>query len=114
MNRHIDTEKLLRSIPAGSVFVNAGRGATVGDETLVRVAHEGQLQIALNVYEREPLPAQSPLRGLPNVILSPHLGGPTVDRRRDAGQFAVGNLERYLQGVPLAAESTLDIYDQAS
>jgi phosphoglycerate dehydrogenase-like enzyme len=113
-NYHIVDEKLLRRIPRDGVFVNIGRGAVVDENALARVAAEGDLQIALDVFETEPLPAESPLRGLPNVTLLPHLGGPTKDRRRDSGEFALDNLERYLAGEPLESEITLDVYDRST
>jgi phosphoglycerate dehydrogenase-like enzyme len=113
-NHHIITEKLLRSIPPGGVFVNVGRGSVVDEQALIRVAREGKLQVALDVYETEPLPGDSPLRGLPNVTLLPHLGGPTHDRRRDSGALALKNLRAYLRGEPLDSVVTLDIYDRAT
>jgi len=113
-NYHIVKEKHLRLIPAGGVFVNVGRGCVVDEEGLIRVAREGRLQIALDVFEREPLPADSPLRGLPNVTLLPHLGGPTVDRRRDAGALALKNLRAFVRGEPLDGAITLEVYDRSS
>jgi len=113
-NHHLITEKLLRSIPEGGVFVNVGRGSVVDEEALVRVAQDGRLQIALDVFEREPLPVDSPLRGLPNVTLLPHLGGPTRDRRRDSGALALKNLRAYLGGEPLQSVVNLDVYDRAT
>lgn len=113
-NYHVVTEKLLRSIPEGGVFVNVGRGSVVDEEGLLRVARDGTLQIALDVYEREPLPPDSPFRGLTNVTLSPHLGGPTSDRRRDAGALALKNLHAFLRGEPLEAVVSLEVYDRSS
>jgi phosphoglycerate dehydrogenase-like enzyme len=113
-NYHVVTENHLRMIPEGGMFVNVGRGCVVDLDGLLRVAREGRLQIALDVYEQEPLPADSPLRGLPNVTLLPHLGGPTRDRRRDAGALAVKNLHAFLSGEPLDAVVTLDVYDRSS
>jgi len=113
-NHHIVTEKLLRSIPEGGAFVNVGRGSVVDEAALVRVAREGNLQIALDVFEQEPLPVESPLRGLSNVTLLPHLGGPTRDRRRDSGALALKNLRAYLRGEPLESIVTLDVYDRAT
>jgi phosphoglycerate dehydrogenase-like enzyme len=113
-NYHLVTERHLRLIPAGGVFVNVGRGCVVDTEGLIRVAREGRLQIALDVFEPEPLPSDSPLRGLPNVTLLPHLGGPTQDRRRDAGALALKNLRAFLRGEPLEAVVTLDVYDRSS
>ena len=113
-NYHIVTEKHLRMIPEGGVFVNVGRGAVVDTDGLHRVAQEGRLQIALDVFEQEPLPVDSPLRGLPNVTLLPHLGGPTRDRRRDAGALALKNLRAFLNGEPLEAVVTLGVYDRTT
>lgn len=113
-NHHIVGEKHLRMIPQGGVFVNIGRGCVVDETALVRVAREGQLQIALDVYEQEPLPEDSPLRGLRNVTLLPHLGGPTRDRRRDAGALALENIRAFLKGEPQQAVVNLDSYDRST
>jgi len=113
-NHHIVTESHLRMIPKGGIFVNVGRGCVVDPDGLLRVAREGHLQIALDVFEQEPLPTDSPLRGLPNVTLLPHLGGPTRDRRRDAGALAVKNLRAFLRGEPLDSVVTLEVYDRSS
>jgi phosphoglycerate dehydrogenase-like enzyme len=113
-NYHLVKEHHLRLIPEGGVFVNVGRGCVVDEDGLLRVAQEGRLQIALDVFEREPLPADSPLRGLPNVTLLPHLGGPTRDRRRDSGVLALKNLRAFLRGEPLDAVVTLEVYDRSS
>lgn len=106
----IITEALLRRIRPGGVFVNLGRGAVVDEAALIAVAREGQVCFGLDVYETEPLPADHPLRGLPNVMLTPHIGGPTTDRRRDAGAFAVKNLRAYAAGEPLEALVTPEIF----
>jgi phosphoglycerate dehydrogenase-like enzyme len=113
-NHHMVTEKHLRSMPEGAVFVNVGRGCVVDEQALIRVAREGRLQIALDVFENEPLPAGSPLRGLPNVTLLPHLGGPTRDRRRDCGALALRNLGTFLRGEPLNGAISLEVYDRST
>jgi phosphoglycerate dehydrogenase-like enzyme len=113
-NRHLVNEALLRRLPDGASFVNVGRGMVVDEAALARVAAEGRLQVALDVYETEPLPADSPLRGLPNVTLLPHLGGPTRDRRAACGRLALANLRNYLAGQPLENLVTPDVYDRAT
>jgi len=113
-NYHVVTERHLRLIPDGGVFVNVGRGCVVDEAGLVRVAREGKLQIALDVYQTEPLPADSPLRGLTNVTLLPHLGGPTRDRRRDSGELALRNLRAFLRGEPQQAVVTEQVYDRST
>ena len=113
-SRHVITEELLRKLPPDAVFINSARGMLVDESALIRVASEGRIQVALDVYEREPLPLDSPLRHLSNVTLLPHVAGPTYDRRRDCGALAVTNVRRYLQGEPLDSEITLEVYDRST
>ncbi|MCM2275334.1 MAG: hydroxyacid dehydrogenase [Candidatus Didemnitutus sp.] len=108
------TEKHLRLIKPGGVFVNVGRGAVVDEAALLRVAQEGKIMVGLDVFTVEPLPADSGFRGLPNVTLTPHLAGPTTDRRRDAGEFALQNLRAYAEGRPLNARIDLRTYDTST
>jgi phosphoglycerate dehydrogenase-like enzyme len=104
-------EHHLRLLRPGGVFVNVGRADVVDEDALVRVAAEGRLQFGLDVFSVEPLPAAHPLRGLLNVSLMPHLAGPTTDRRRDAGAWALRNLRAYAEGGPLAGQITAGNYD---
>ena len=108
----IVNERILRCIRPGGVFVNIGRGAVVDEAALARVAAEGDIQVGLDVFDQEPLPVDSPLRGMPNVTLLPHIAGPTTDRRRDSGLLACQNLAHYFKNEPLEAEVTLEIYDR--
>ncbi len=108
------TERHLRLIRPGGVFVNVGRGQIVDEEALVRVAREGNIFFGLDVFTVEPLPPNHPLRGLTNVSLTPHIAGPTIDRRRDAGAFALRNLRAYAEGRPLEAVITPEIFDYSS
>lgn len=107
-------EKLLRSIPAGGAFVNVARGALVDEDALFRVAQEGRLQVGLDVYTVEPLPAEHPFRGCRNFVLLPHLGGPSTDRRRDAADHSLENLRRFQSGEPVLQPITLEIYDRST
>lgn len=110
----IVTERLLRLIPKGGVFVNVGRGAVVDEEALVRVAEEGRIAVGLDVFTTEPLPASSGFRKLPRVSLTPHVAGPTIDRYADAGALALKNLRAYLEGRPLEAVVTPETYDSST
>ena len=113
-NHHLVDEALLNLLPDQAVFVNVGRGMVVDEQALVRVSRAKGMQIALDVYETEPLPKDSPLRGLPNTTLLPHLGGPTPDRRRDCGKLAVENIKRYLNNESLMNLIDLETYDRAT
>lgn len=107
----IVTEKVLRLIRPGGVFVNVGRGAVVDEAALIRVAQERQIAVGLDVYTEEPLPANSSLRTLPYVSLTPHIAGPTIDCYPDAGAFALKNLRAYVENRPLEAVITPEVYD---
>lgn len=112
--RGLVTEKILRLIRPGGVFVNVGRGAVVDEAALVRVAREGKIYIGLDVFAEEPLPLDSGFRGLANVNLTPHIAGPTNDRFPDAGERALNNLRAYAADLPLDRPITPEIYDHSS
>jgi phosphoglycerate dehydrogenase-like enzyme len=98
------------AMPRGALFFNIGRGAVVDQEALVTSLESGRVAGAgLDVFADEPLPPSSPLWRLPNVIVSPHVGGnsPETDNRA-AHLFAI-NLEAYLSGRPL-----LNVVDRIS
>lgn len=108
------TAELLALLPADAVFVNIGRGRVVDDAALQREARAGRLRLALDVVADEPLDAASPYVASGRVVLSPHIGGPTVDRYRHCGQLALANLETFLRGETPAGAITLAAYDRAT
>jgi phosphoglycerate dehydrogenase-like enzyme len=108
------TERHFRLIRPGGVFVNVGRAAITDEAALLRVAKEGKIFVGLDVFVEEPLPADSGFRGLPNVSLSPHIAGPTLDRYPDASAFALRNLRAFAAGQPVEARITPEIYDRST
>jgi len=107
-------ERHLRLLPPGGVFVNVGRGPVVDEPGLVRVAQEGAIRIGLDVFATEPLAPDHPLRGLPNVFLTPHIAGPTANSCRDIGEYALANLRRFAAGQQLEALVTPETYDRST
>jgi phosphoglycerate dehydrogenase-like enzyme len=107
-------ERHLRMLPEGACFVNIGRGAVVDEDGLIRVAAEGKIQIGLDVYDHEPLSPESPLRGMRNVNLLPHIGGPTRERRERCGGLALRNLKRFIEGQRIPCLVDLEIYDRST
>lgn len=103
-NYHMIDERLLRMMQDEAVLVNTARGDIIDEEALIRVAREGKLRAILDVFEEEPLPANSGLRGMDNLILMPHCGGPTIDKRCDAARLVLDDILRLQQGVPLQNE----------
>lgn len=75
----LDTRRL-RLLPKGAVLVNAARGGLVDEGALVDALTDGTLAgAALDVYSKEPLPADHPLRRAPHVVLTPHLAASTAE-----------------------------------
>jgi len=105
---------ILARLPDGAVFVNVARGRIVDEAALLAEAVSGRIRVALDVYAHEPRFLASPFHGVPGVILSPHIGGPTLDRFPSCGELALENLGRYLRGEPLREEVTLEIYDRST
>ncbi len=62
---------------------------------------EGRIRAALDVYDREPLPKDHPLRGLPNTVLTPHLGYVTGPTMRGFYQASIENVLAFLDGRPI-------------
>lgn len=83
-------------------FVNVGRGATVDEPALITALRAGQLAgAALDVFETEPLPADSPLWDLPGVIISPHMCGDFQGWEEAAVALFLDNLARFAHGEDL-------------
>jgi phosphoglycerate dehydrogenase-like enzyme len=113
-NHHIVDAELLAAMPDGAVLINTARGGIVDTDALVAELRTGRIAASLDVFETEPLPADSPLRGLENCQLIPHMAGPTLDRRVDCGTLAVDNIARYLRGEPVLFPVSLHKYDTAT
>jgi phosphoglycerate dehydrogenase-like enzyme len=96
---HLIGARELDMLPAGAVLINIGRGAIVDETALIAALRSGHLGgAALDVFEEEPLPRESPLWEMPNVLVSPHSGS-TSDREngRITALFCE-NLRRYRSG----------------
>lgn len=95
--RGLVDERALAALPPHAWLVNVGRGAVIDEPALVRALEAGRLGGAvLDVFAHEPLPADSPLWGFDNVVVTPHVAGPDVPEAVTA--IFNENLARFLAG----------------
>jgi phosphoglycerate dehydrogenase-like enzyme len=95
----------------GAVFLNSARGRLVDTEALTAALQTGRFFAAIDVTEPEPLPADHPLRGLPNVLFTPHIAGPTEDELPNQTRAALNDMARVLRGEPPVYPISLQAYD---
>jgi len=102
--RLLDARALARMKPTARL-INIGRGELVDEPALVEALASHRLAgAALDVFENEPLPAQSPLWSMDNVIVTPHNAGQSQGSADRASDMFLDNLGRYLRGQPLLNE----------
>lgn len=110
--RHLIGAAQLGAMPDGAVFINVARSSIVDDSALVSEVCSGRISAGLDVFDQEPLPADSPYYGLPNVVLTPHVAGGTVEARARQGRVVVAEIGRFLRGEQLEHEVSADVYDR--
>ncbi|GAA1951836.1 hydroxyacid dehydrogenase [Catenulispora subtropica] len=98
---HLLDDARLALMRDGSVLVNTARGALVDTDALARHCAAGRIDAFLDVTDPEPLPPGHPLFLLPNVVVTPHLAGAMGSEVAGLGDFAIGEVERYVRGLPL-------------
>ena len=84
--RHILDSDRLQKTRRGVRIINCARGGLIDEAALTKALHDRQVAgAALDVFETEPLPADSPLRNAPNLVLTPHLGASTAEAQESVG-----------------------------
>lgn len=104
--RHLLGRRELALLPDGAGLVNTARSWLVDSDALLAELRSGRIDAALDVYDEEPLPASSPFRAQPGVLLTPHEAGGTIEARHRAGQLVVDEIRRYVDGESLHHEIT--------
>lgn len=103
--RHMIGSAELAALPSDSVLVNVGRGALIDEPALITALREKRLAgAALDVFETEPLPRDSPLWDMPNVLVSPHSASTVEAENRRIVDLFITNLHRLLAGQQLINE----------
>lgn len=104
--------KHLRAMPDQGLLVVVGRAGLIDEAAFHKEIRSGRINAALDVFWEEPLPEDSPLRGLRNLALFPHTAGPTPDQLYRCGERALDNLQRYRAGEPLLEPLDPEAYDR--
>lgn len=93
--------ELLARMPDDALLVNVARGRLVDTDALVAETGAGRIRAALDVTEPEPLPSDHPLWQIPNVLISPHVGGASSAFWPRADRLIAAQLRRFAAGEPL-------------
>jgi glyoxylate reductase len=100
--RHLINAEALKAMKANAILINTARGPIVDQRALGEALREGWIAgAALDVTDPEPLPADDPLLGAPNLIVVPHIGSATHAARERMADLAVENLLAALAGRPM-------------
>jgi len=102
--RHLMNGARLARMRDGAWLVNTARGSLVDTDALTRECASGRLCAFVDTPEPEPLPADSPLYDLPNVVLTPHIAGSLGNEMARMGELAVAEVRRFVAGEPLHHE----------
>jgi phosphoglycerate dehydrogenase-like enzyme len=97
-NVHMINPDALRLLPDGALLINTARGRLIDHDALLAEVRSGRIKAALDVTTPEPLPPDHPLRDEPNVMLTPHIAGPTSDRLWTLGHCAATDVVRFFSG----------------
>jgi phosphoglycerate dehydrogenase-like enzyme len=96
----IGASEIARMKP-GAILINTSRGPIVDEAALVEAVQSRRIIAALDVYDREPLPASHPLRNAPNTVLTPHLGYGVQETWTEFYQQSMENALAFLEGKPV-------------
>ncbi|MGC4747209.1 2-hydroxyacid dehydrogenase [Micromonospora sp. DT201] len=99
--RGLIDKEFLAAMPDGALLVNAARGPVAHTEALVAELGTGRISAALDVTDPEPLPADSPLWAMPNVLLTPHVAGAVRGLLPRAYRLVGDQVRRFAAGQPL-------------
>ena len=91
----------LAQLKDGAILINTSRGPLIDEEALLLELQTGRITAALDVYDREPLPTDHPLRRLPNTILMPHMGYGVKETWDQFYPQMVENALAFLDGTPV-------------
>lgn len=95
----------------GAIFINTSRAHLIDEAALLAELRTGRISAALDVFDQEPLPDDSPFRELDNLIITPHVAAVTRQAYKRQGQISVDEVAGYLSAGELRYEVTRDMLD---
>jgi len=95
----------------GAIFINTARAHLIDEAALLAELRKGRISAALDVFDQEPLPDDSPFRELDNLIITPHIAAVTHPAYRRQGEITVDEVARFLSEGELRYEVTRDMLD---
>ena len=95
----------------GAIFINTARAHLIDEAALLAELRTGRISAALDVFDQEPLPDDSPFRELDNLIITPHIAAVTHQAYKRQGEITVDEVARFLSGGELRYEVTRDMLD---
>ena len=109
LTHHLFNEDMLGHCKTGSFLYNIARGKIIDESALIQALKSGKLAgVGLDVFEQEPLQAESELWTLPNVLITPHTAGLTPLYFKRTAELFTANLKRYINKAPLANLYSVD------
>ena len=98
------SREMLALIPDGGLFINSSRSSVLDESALIAELASGRIRAALDVFDTEPLPLDSPFRNFPNLLLTPHVAGATVQSYRSLMRCVVEDIINAIEGKPTRYE----------
>jgi phosphoglycerate dehydrogenase-like enzyme len=111
--RHMINAAVLSSMRDGAVLINTARGGLIDESALIDELRNERIFAFLDVTDPEPPAADSPLRRLGNVVVTPHIAG-CIENCNRMGELAVEEIRRHLAGEPAVYELRRDMLDRIS
>lgn len=112
--RHLMSRERLAAMRTGATLINTSRGSLVDQRALTEELVSGRLDAVLDVTVPEVLPADSPLYGLPNVVLTPHIAGSLGNELHRMAAAAADELQRYVDGQPFAHPVSAEEWERSA
>lgn len=114
-NEHMITGDLVSLMKPGALLVNTARGGIINEKEVFPILGEGNILAVLDVFEEEPIrDAGHPLCHMENVIMMPHMGGPTIDRRAVVTDTVLRDIDIFYAGGTMKGEIEKEVMKRMS